>query len=413
MEIRSMLERLFSDGGDKGVLGAVLNGSFYDSESISKSRALCIPAVATALNFVAGTVAGLPVRLYRKSGQAITPVEDDYRLQLLNGNTNDLLDATQMKRALVTDMLLMGAGYAVVEREENRISGIYYVDEQFVNVIPSMDPVHKTVRIYIQGTEYRDFEILRVTRQTVDGVSGQGILKQNGLFFNTMYNALKYENKTIRSGAKRGFLKSKYKLDDASLQNLKKAWRALYDTERMDTPNVMVLNEGISFEPASATASENQLNESKRTNTELVYNLFGLTTNLFDTTTVNSDVYINAVKTGILPVVAAMNNALNKFLLLEEEKGRLFFEMDTSDILKSTVEERYKSYELALKSGWLQVDEVRKMENLPPLGLDFVKLGLADVLYYPKTKEIYTPNMATKSNLTKTEVEGGEKTDES
>jgi hypothetical protein len=40
----------------------------------------------------------------------------------------------------------------------------------------------------------------------------------------------------------------------------------------------------------------------------------------------------------------------------------------------------------------LQIDEIRSKENLEPLGLDFIKLGLADVLYNPTTKEIYTPN---------------------
>ena len=32
-------------------------------------------------------------------------------------------------------------------------------------------------------------------------------------------------------------------------------------------------------------------------------------------------------------------------------------------------------------------------ENLPPLGLDFIRLGLQDVLYDPETKQFYMPNM--------------------
>ena len=163
----------------------------------------------------------------------------------------------------------------------------------------------------------------------------------------------------------------------------------------------MVLNEGISFEPAASTATENQLNESKRTNSDLVYNLFGLSTNLFETSsgTGGEEIYINAVKTAILPVVNALNTAINKFLLLESEKERLFFAIDVSEILKSGVLERYKGYEIAIKSGWLQVDEVRKLENLPPLGLKFVKLGLGDVLYNPQTQQIYAVNTNTATKL--------------
>lgn len=38
------------------------------------------------------------------------------------------------------------------------------------------------------------------------------------------------------------------------------------------------------------------------------------------------------------------------------------------------------------------VDEVRYEEDMEPLGLTWIKLGLDTVLYDPKTKLIYTPN---------------------
>ena len=40
----------------------------------------------------------------------------------------------------------------------------------------------------------------------------------------------------------------------------------------------------------------------------------------------------------------------------------------------------------------MQIDEIRYQEDLPPLGLKFVRLGLQDVLYDPETNTIYTPN---------------------
>ncbi len=45
-----------------------------------------------------------------------------------------------------------------------------------------------------------------------------------------------------------------------------------------------------------------------------------------------------------------------------------------------------------LSQIFLQLDEVRAMEDLPPLGINFVKLGLNDVLLDPETGMIYTPN---------------------
>ena len=47
----------------------------------------------------------------------------------------------------------------------------------------------------------------------------------------------------------------------------------------------------------------------------------------------------------------------------------------------------------------MQTDEVRKLEDLEPIGFNFVKLGLGDVLYNPETKEVFVPNTGTNSRI--------------
>lgn len=383
-------------------LEALLTGQSFSGGIIKKQDVLNIPAVSTALGFICSTIAGLPVKLYKRVDANVEEVESDYRLKLLNEETGDLLDALQCKKAILADMLLMGAGYAYLEKTGNHIDGFYYVDERYVNVTNNTDHIHKQVWVSIDGKNYPDYDVFRVTRNTVDGVSGQGILEQNPLLFNTMYNALKFENTAICSGTKRGFLKSQRRLDPEQMDRLKKVWRKLYSTDVNNSPDIVVLNEGISFEPASASAAENQLNESKQTNSELVYNLFGLSGALFNGS-LTHEAYITAIKTGVLPIVSAFATAINKFFLLEKEKGEYFFALDVSEILKAGLEDRYRGYEIALRNGWMQVDEIRKLENMKPLGLDFVKLNLADVLYYPEKGEVYTTN----TNATHTLGSGG------
>ena len=386
----------------------VLRGNVFNSTSITKAQALDIPAVSASLDFIGGTVAGLPIKLYKKTDNATQEVTDDYRLKLLNAETGDLLDSHQLFKALINDMLLCGEAYAYIEHNRNNISGIYYVDNSQVTIVKNSNPIHKTATIYIQGVQYPDFEVMRLTRNTKDGLTGSGILDSNSLLLSVMYNALKYENTAISSGAKRGFLKSKYKLTDEMLTKLKQSWRKLYSGDTNNNSDVLVLNEGISFESASNSATENQLNESKSKNTALVYNLFGLSESLFDGSKSNRDCYLNAIKTAVLPVVSALETALNKFLLLEKEKSSYFFKIDTSEILKTSINDRYNSYKTAIECGFMSVDEVRHAENLPPLGMDFIRLNLGSVLYYPNTKTIYTPNTGTYTDITNQTIEGGE-----
>lgn len=100
-----------------------------------------------------------------------------------------------------------------------------------------------------------------------------------------------------------------------------------------------------------------------------------------------------------MPILARFECAINRVLLLEAEKGGKFFAFDTSDMLKADIEKRFAAYEIASKNGFMQIDEIRAKENLPAFGLDFIKLGLQDVLYYPGDHKIYTPNMNQMADL--------------
>lgn len=54
---------------------------------------------------------------------------------------------------------------------------------------------------------------------------------------------------------------------------------------------------------------------------------------------------------------------------------------------------------LALDANFMQIDEVRYAEDMEPLGLDWIRLGLHDVLYNPKTGELFTPNTGTRQRV--------------
>ena len=95
----------------------------------------------------------------------------------------------------------------------------------------------------------------------------------------------------------------------------------------------------------------------------------------------------------------ALEKALDRDLLLEKEKDSYFFKADTSELTKGDIKTRYEAYAVASNAGFMQIDEIRYKENQPALGLDFVKLGLQDVLYFPKTGEIYVPNMNAREEI--------------
>ncbi len=379
------------------------------TDVITNAQALNIPAVSACVGIISDTVASLPVLLYKEDGSKVTEVKKDTRIDLLNDDTKDTLDAFQFKKALVEDYLLNGAGYSFINRERNNIKSLHYIENRNISVNMGVDPIFKSYDVLVNGATYRDFQFVKLTRKSKDGVTGTGIIKENNKMLSVTYNSLVFEELLVKTGGnKKGFLKSQGRLSAEAITELKKAWNNLY---KNNSENVVVLNNGLEFQEASNTSVEMQLNENKKTNSNEICKMFLVPVSILEGTA-NDDVYNNWIKVCILPILTALQTALNKDLLLPSEKEKSFyFAFDTKELLKGDIEKRFKAYEIAAKNGILQIDEIRYIEDYEPLGLDFIKLGLQDVLYNPTTKEIYTPNTnktADMSSTATTTVEGGE-----
>lgn len=373
---------------DEASLDTALRAALGTTEVNPKSI-MMIPAISSSVSFIAGAIASLPVRLYRQKEDAVEEIKDDYRLQLLNLDTGDLLDAVQWKTAMVKDYIISGGGYALVEWSGTEIKGLYYIEPVYVSAQVCNDHIHKTATFLVDGQEIKSWQMLRILRNSTDGVTGTGMAEEVKLQLETMLNSLQFENHMVRSGGKKGFLKAKNKLTQAVVDQLKSAWRRLYGNNSEE--NVVVLNDGIEFQDAGQTAVEAQLDENKKTNDHEVYKLSAIVPSILEGGGTKED-RKNTVKFGIGPVAKALENAINRYCLLESEKGSLHFEVDLDALDGTDMLDRYQAYQSAVHTGWLTPEEVRQSEGLNPLGMDFVLLGLDNVIYSPKNKMIYTPN---------------------
>lgn len=377
----------FKRSNDAEILADIAEG-YAPSSTATKTRqdALSIPAVATAVDWIAGAIASLPIRMYKATESGYQEVFDDYRLPLVNQYSGNCMTASDLIRNIITDYLLDGNGFAYVVKRGNKIEKLAYIPPFKLTYTESVDVIDKVLKIWIDSREIRDYDLLRICRHTKNGLTGIGFVSDNQLLLSTILNSLDYENKTTSSGVRRGFLKSKFKLDPEKLKSLKTAWRKLRNRDS----DVLVLNDGIEFENATSTATESQLSQNKEINIRSILTYFGLPNNFL--TNANSDSYKTAVQIAVLPLVSILENALNEFLLLESEKGNMKFIIDTNSLLRTNILERFNSYKTGLDSGVLTIDEVRRLENLPVLDLPYVKMSLGDVLYNTNTGDIFVPN---------------------
>lgn len=385
---------------DDVLLRALLNG-----EAIDKDKALSLPVVASAVDRIANTVACIPIKFYRyditkdeKSGRTNRKVVEveDARADLLNGDTGDTLDGFQLKKAIATDYLLDKGGYAYINRRGNTVKSINYVDATYITPLQGAGstPIFKKYKIQVNAKTYNLDEFIKVLRKTNDGVTGESLISQVSKAIETSYQTLLLQLKLLRRGGnKKGILQSSKKLTADAMNDLKKAWNELYQSDDVDT--TPVLNDGVEFKETSSSSTELQLNESKKSLNDDINAIFHI----------DADENIT-FKNAVYPILTAIETALNRDLLLPSEQNVYFFAFDTKDVVKEDRKTRFESYQIAIKNGIMTQNECRYEENLDAVeGLDVFKGSQGETLYNPKTGEYFMPNSNSKSSIDGTGTE--------
>ena len=366
----------------------VLLKALLDSQPITREQALTLPAVSAAVDFISNMIACMPVKLYKYKDGKVEEKSGDVRVSLLNGDTGDTLNGFQMKKAMVEDYLLGKGGYAYIRRNRNEVTGLFYVKDIFVEVIPNFKPIYKDYVILVIGEQYRKHEFIKLLRNTKDGGIGTGLTEEVGKALETAFDTLLYQLNMVKSGGnKKGFIESEFKLDQETINTLKLAWKNLYGNNQ---ENVVVLNKGLKFQEAGNSAVEMQMNESKKTLEDEINNIFHIHPNDFYAT----------FKEAIYPIIKSFESTLNRDLLLEKEKKNMFFAFDVKEIIKANINERFAAYKMAKEIGLMTINEMRKEENMNWIeGLDVINVGLGAVLYDTNRNVFFTPNTGQTTDL--------------
>lgn len=365
--------------------------------TVTAEQALQIGAVELCVNMLSNAVGMLPVKLYRKNGEQIEEVDDDRRVTLLNDATGDTLTATDMRTMWARDYLLRGRAYGYIDRRGGMPDGIYYVSPQNISASANADPIFKSYTLWCNGKAYHPDHFCEFLRHSDGTGRGHGVVDESGTLLLTAYLTTIFEKRLAKTGgAKKGFLTAKMRLSDEAMAKMRAQWNDVMNTE--EGSGVMILNDGMEYKDAAATAAETQLAERKAGLDSDVMKLFGTKDGVLSDET---------IKNALMPILNSFEAVFDDKLLTEAEKGTYYFAFDTRELTRGDINQRYDAYSKALNSNIMQLDEVRKLEDLPPLGFNYIKLGLQDVLLNPKTGEVYTPNMNASANLNQLGNVGG------
>lgn len=398
--------------------GTSITSLYGVDEIVSEDAVLKISTVKACSDLIAGTIAQLPIYLYKETEDgSIERIPHDYRHRLLNDEPNEFQTAFSFKKTMVNNYLFHGASYNYIEKDGNRITELRnlpskhvridkYIQDGFRVVDADIKVVAFETGRYVRNKKgsykvvqtLKPYECIIALNNSTDGLTSKGILEYGKDVFKVALEEKKYTSSIYKNGAlPLGVLKTASRLTDGVLERLKASWQSLY-TGSENAGKTVILEEGLDYSPVSLKPGDLLLTENRKDTISDVCKLFNLPESLIDVTKIKygslEQNNIHFLQYTLSPIITSLENGINKALLLEEEKENgYFFAFDTSEVLRSTDKEKYESVGIALDKGIMSINEARYKLNLPGIKDDVMKWSLGAVLYYPDTGEMKIPNM--------------------
>lgn len=382
-----------------------LSSFFGGSTAISELEALSIPAVGASMDLISSAVGQLKFELIKKDPVTGDVVRDrtDSRLHLLNNQPNNEMDAYTFKSAMARDYLLYGTSNSVIERNLNTVKALYLLESKKITVQTYSTEVYKkfakTTLNDFGGTKTFDgYQLLTILRDSKDGLTGIGILKQYEDLLRLALAEQAFSKAVMKNGsAPVGVLQTEKKLSEQAFQNLKASFSNLYAGSE-NAGKTIVLEEGLNYAPVSFDPQKLQTKELRESLIKAFSQIFNIPEFMISASSnkygSNEQGNIAFLQQCINPIVSAIENSVNKQLLLENEKMLGYeFKMDTSKLVQLTMKEKMESVSEAFEGNLISFHEARAEIDRPKTEQpDFFRMSLGSVLYRPATDEFIVPN---------------------
>ena len=358
-------------------------GGMLSREPVTPGQAMLISTVFACIRVITAHLVQCPMRVYMLSqveGRAVTAPALPELERMLNREPDPLFGGPHMLEYQTATMLLFGDSYSKVRRGMNgEVLGLHPVHPSRVKVARSSDGRLIYGIMERDGMmEYVDQSDMVVWRGPLsDGVRGVSTTTEAGeavvnLALALAQSAIDYFQ---RGTMQRLLLRRKGDWDKDLAAKFAESWKANYGTglDGRNTPIVI----GPEWEQPynmMTNPSDTQLLESRRESAIEIARVFGVPGILCGIENVQSGwgtgvevVTHNFLRMTLMPIIVRFENELTRKLTPRE--GGYEIRLETSALLRGSSRDRATYYRAGLGGGvgdgWLSINEVRDMENLP------------------------------------------------
>jgi len=215
-----------------------------------------------------------------------------------------------------------------------------------------------------------DDRVLHIVGPWYNGLRGMSVIEQFPALFATGAGLDTFLAQYWRCGAKpAGVLKSSGPLSAEAVERLRENWSALYDSAA-NSGRTVVLEEGLSFEPLVNDISKSDPGGHRQQIVLEVCRIFGVPPNMIGDLEKSSYASIEAQNTAFLqhtirPWLVRLEQGVDRTLLRPSERGRYYVRWSVEGLLRADMQARAALYSTARQNGWMTVNEIRRLEDMP------------------------------------------------
>jgi HK97 family phage portal protein len=346
-------------------------------EIVTDDTALSLSAVWACVNLVAGTIASLPLMVYRTDATGKRTVARDHKLyRVLHDSPNYDQTAVDFWEFVSASLELWGNAYARIERTGKDVTGLHPIAPSLV-----------TVRRLASGTlEYRWMDGGRyyvetdATMMHIRGFGGNPLGGMSTLHFGR--NAFSLARAIDRSAGgmfKNGLRPSGVLTFEAWLSPEQRDLAEKKLTEKflgaMNAGRPLILEGGTKWSQLTISPEDAQMLESRSFSVEEICRFFGVPPHMVGRTEKSTSwgtgleqQTLGFQKFTLRRRLKRIEQALEKQLLRAEDRAAgITIEFNLEGLLRGDSAARASFYQSGLANGWMTINEVRALENMPPV----------------------------------------------
>lgn len=339
---------------------------------ITASQARSMPAVGRAVNIVAGTIASFPLHIFEASESGERRLAQDDSTRILWRQPNPEVPPFVFWRVIAAHKVLRENAYIFVVKDNGgRPLELWPINPTRVRV-GRLDDGRKVFEVDNETAmlSYKDGgEIVHVVGDTEDGLVGIGPLERYGTTFELGIMAEEYASRMFsQDSTPGGLLKTSQELTQERAEELLARWELRHaGPDRFRRP--AVLTNGLEWQTVQFNPEESQMIESRRFSIGEISRIFGVPPHLLADVERSTSWGAGLEEQGLqfLRTLTDHTAPIEQTItmnFLPEDRFALF---NADAVLRADTLARHQAHEIALRSRFKTPNEVRRLENLPPI----------------------------------------------